>query len=92
VKRRASTRRRGDGATAHDLGGNGKSRVGNERIEPKTIFTTPKRGVRRFKRVPLDLKHLGLGVAENRLGLQKRGLEHRALEVEMLELHYLGRG
>ena len=49
------------------------------------IFTI--RGVRRFKRVPLDLKHLGLGGGENRLGLQKRGLE-----VEMLNLHYPGRG
>jgi len=48
--------------------------------------TTPKRGVRRFKRVPLDLKHLGLGGGENRLGLQKR-----SLEVEILELQYLGR-
>ena len=44
-------------------------------------------GVRRFKRVPLDLDHLGLGGARNRLGLQKRGLE-----VEMLKLQYLGRG
>ena len=65
----------------------GKFRVGNERIEPKTIFGTPKRGVRRFKWVPHDLNHLGLGGAENRLGLQKRGLE-----VEMLKLQYLGRG
>ena len=53
--------RRRDGAGA---GGrsrswwNGKFRVGNERIEPKTIFGTPKRGVRRFKWVPLDLNHL----------------------------------
>ena len=86
MKRRASTRRRRR-RRAHDLGGNGKFRVGNERIEPKTIFGTPKRGVRRFKRVPLDLDHLGLGGAENRLGLQKRGLE-----VEMLKLQYLGRG
>ena len=66
---------------------NGKFRVGNERIESKTIFATPKMGVRRFKRVPLDLKHLGLGGGENRLGLQKR-----SLEVEILELQYLGRG
>ena len=50
-------------------------RVGNERIEPKTISGTPRRGVSRFKRVPLDLKHLGLGGARNRLGLQQRGLD-----------------
>ena len=86
MKRRASTRRRRR-RRAHDLGGNGKFRVGNERIEPKTIFTTPKRGVSRFKRVPLDLNHLGLGGGENRLGLQKR-----SLEVEMLKLHYPGGG
>ena len=85
MKRRASTRRRRR-RRARDLGGNGKFRVGNERIEPKTIFATPKMGVRRFKRVPLDLKHLGLGGGENRLGLQKR-----SLEVEILELQYLGR-
>ena len=84
MKRRASTRRRRR-RRAHDLGG--KFRVGNERIESKTIFATPKMGVRRFKRVPLDLKHLGLGGGENRLGLQKR-----SLEVEILELQYLGRG
>ena len=87
MKRRSSTRRRRRRRCAHDLGGNGKFRVGNERIESKTIFATPKMGVRRFKRVPLDLKHLGLGGGENRLGLQKRGLE-----VEMLKLQYLGRG
>ena len=87
MKRRASTRRRRR-RRAHDLGGNGKFRVGNERIESKTIFATPKcTGVRLFKRVPLDLKHLGLGGGENRLGLQKR-----SLEVEILELQYLGRG
>ena len=80
----ATARRRRDRSRSW---GNGKFRVGNERIEPKTIFGTPKRGVRRFKRVPLDLNHLGLGGAENRLGLQKRGLE-----VEMLKLHYPGRG
>ena len=66
-------------AVAHDLGGNGKFRVGNERIEPKTIFGTPKRGVRRFKRVPLDLNHLGLGGAANRLGLQKRAIKAKLL-------------
>ena len=87
MERRASTRRRRRRRRAHDLGGNGKFRVGNERIEPKTISGTPKRGVRRFKRVPLDLDHLGLGGARNHLGLQKR-----SLEVEILELQYLGRG
>ena len=87
MKRRASTRRRRRRRCAHDLDANGKFRIGNERIEPKTISGTPKRGVRRFKRVPLDLDHLGLGGARNRLGLQKRGLE-----VEMLKLQYLGRG
>ena len=88
VLRSGARRRDGDGAErCHDLGGNGKFRVGNERIEPKTISATPKRGVRRFKWVPHDLNHLGLGGAENRLGLQKRGLE-----VEMLKLQYLGRG
>ena len=69
----------GAGGRAHDLGGNGKFRVGNERIEPKTISATPKRGVSRFKRVPLDPKHLGLGGGRNRLGLQKRAIEAKLL-------------
>ena len=85
MKRRASTRRRRRDRSRSWW--EWQVRVGNERIEPKTIFTTPKRGVSRFKRVPLDLNHLGLGGGENRLGLQKR-----SLEVEILELQYLGRG
>ena len=44
-------------------------------LTTKTISGAPKPYVFRFKRVPLDPKHLGFGGGRNRLGLQKYDIE-----------------
>ena len=45
----------------------------------KTISTTREQGVFRFKRVPLDPKHLGFGGGRNRLGLPFYEKEHATI-------------